>query len=289
MKTASRIVGTAAFRQGYSAQDSPIYGAERRGAPMVAFTRFDSKPVLERGLVVSPDLVVIADESLIDDPFVRPLSGLSPNGTTLINSTGTADALRDGHRIPGTVACSDFTALALAHTGSTAALSVAIGAATAKMAGIEESFIELAVKEELEALGVAPRQLQKNLELAKAVCPVSQAKRSAAGNSSVSSPVFAVVTPVYRGGWRGTPSVAATRNTPLRKTGDWRVMRPVIHLDRCTGCSICFAGCPDGAIAWSAENLPQVDYSVCKGCMLCAEECPLHVIESVRETAGGVR
>jgi pyruvate ferredoxin oxidoreductase gamma subunit len=32
MKTASRIVGTAAFHEGYYAQDAPIYGAERCGA-----------------------------------------------------------------------------------------------------------------------------------------------------------------------------------------------------------------------------------------------------------------
>ena len=38
-KTASRILGTAAFVSGYVAQDSPIYGAERRGAPVAAFTR----------------------------------------------------------------------------------------------------------------------------------------------------------------------------------------------------------------------------------------------------------
>ena len=61
MKTASRIVGTAAFRQGYFAQDSPVYGAERRGAPMIAFTRFDSQSILERGAVTAPDLIVIAD------------------------------------------------------------------------------------------------------------------------------------------------------------------------------------------------------------------------------------
>ena len=33
-KTASRILGTAAFLEGFVAQDSPIYGAERRGAPL---------------------------------------------------------------------------------------------------------------------------------------------------------------------------------------------------------------------------------------------------------------
>jgi pyruvate ferredoxin oxidoreductase gamma subunit len=39
MKTASRIVGTAALLHGFIAQDSPVYGAERRGAPMTAYVR----------------------------------------------------------------------------------------------------------------------------------------------------------------------------------------------------------------------------------------------------------
>ena len=30
---------------------------------------------------------------------------------------------------------------------------------------------------------------------------------------------------------------------------DWRVTRPVINLERCTHCWICFVNCPDGAIA----------------------------------------
>src|SRR6266545_4837640 len=67
MKTASRIVGTAAFWEGRYAQDSPIYGAERRGAPMVALTRIADEPILERGLIATPDLVVVADETLLED------------------------------------------------------------------------------------------------------------------------------------------------------------------------------------------------------------------------------
>ena len=60
-KTASRILGTAAFLSGYQAQDSPIYGAERRGAPVAAFTRFGGEPIRERGVIAHPDLVVVAD------------------------------------------------------------------------------------------------------------------------------------------------------------------------------------------------------------------------------------
>ena len=38
VKTASRIVGTAGFLAGFECQDSPVYGAERRGAAVTAFT-----------------------------------------------------------------------------------------------------------------------------------------------------------------------------------------------------------------------------------------------------------
>ena len=67
MKTASRIVGTAAFMEGYYAQDFPVYGAERRGAPIMAFTRLSDNPILERGIITQPDINIIADETLLDD------------------------------------------------------------------------------------------------------------------------------------------------------------------------------------------------------------------------------
>jgi pyruvate ferredoxin oxidoreductase gamma subunit len=80
MKTASRIVGTAALADGHVAQDSPVYGAERRGAPMSAYVRVADGPILERGFIPRPDVVVIAADTLLDDPSVRPLAGLVPTG-----------------------------------------------------------------------------------------------------------------------------------------------------------------------------------------------------------------
>jgi len=77
--------------------------------------------------------------------------------------------------------------------------------------------------------------------------------------------------------------VTARPNTPLRKTGNWRLFRPVIDLERCTKCWICFVRCPEGAIELDAEENPHVDYEVCKGCLICVEECPIHVISRVRE------
>ena len=86
IKTASRILGTAAFLQGYEAQDSPLYGAERRGAPIVAFTRIAEMPILMRGMITEPDIVIIADETLITDGPGSPLDGIDSKTLVFVNT-----------------------------------------------------------------------------------------------------------------------------------------------------------------------------------------------------------
>jgi pyruvate ferredoxin oxidoreductase gamma subunit len=279
MKTASRIVGTAAFLQGYYAQDSPVYGAERRGAPMIAFTRFDSAPVHERGMVSIPDLVVIADASLLDDPLVRPLQGLSSAGFAVINSTTPRPS------IPHKTIVHDFAQLALNHTGSASALGVALAAAAVKAAGLDRGFLEQAVVKELQDLRLDCSRVERNVELARVSFNETTELPPGPIQVDVIAPELRIVTPAYDGPWIGTASVSSLPNTPLRKTGDWRVTRPVIDFDRCTHCWICFVNCPDGAITLGTGDSPQIDYGVCKGCLICAEECPIDGIESVREVS----
>jgi pyruvate ferredoxin oxidoreductase gamma subunit len=284
MKTAGRILGTAAFRQGYYAQDSPVYGAERRGAPMIAFTRFDSSAILERGIVSSPDLVVIADVSLLDDPLVKPLQGLVPDGAVLVN------AARLPHLNGKFVHAHDFTGLALHHAGSTAALSVALGAAASKLSGLELRFVEAAVREELHSLKLDPARVDKNVDLARISYNDAPASFSSRAGSSITlqpPTEIRLITPVYEGPWAGTASVVSSPNTPQRKTGDWRVMRPGIDLERCTHCWVCFIHCPDGAIGLGPDDVPWIDYGVCKGCLICAEECPVGAVEISRESEAG--
>ncbi len=278
MKTASRIVGSAAFRQGFYAQDSPVYGAERRGAPMTAFTRFDSRSILERGVITSPDLVVVADASLMADPLVKPLRGLPSTGAVLINAPGP----------PGLPAgpekhVHDFTGLALRHAGSASALSVALGAGAARLAGLEPQFVEQAIREELRELKLDDQRIEKNLALARACSDEVQPRTSVCSQNQGGLETVQLVTPIYEGAWSGTASVASSPNTALRKTGDWRVMRPLIDADRCTHCWICFVTCPDGAVALDSSSFPQIDYGVCKGCLICAEECPVDAITTIRE------
>ena len=86
IKTASRIVGTAAFLAGYQVQDSPVYGAERRGAAVVAFTRIGEEPILERGAIARPDLIVVGDETLLQDPGAGVLAGQDTAGAIFLHA-----------------------------------------------------------------------------------------------------------------------------------------------------------------------------------------------------------
>jgi len=82
--TAARLIATAAFRDGKHATATPFYGAERRGAPIVAFARIDEQPIRIYSQVRSPDLVVVLDRTLV--PVVNVLKGLKPGGAVLLNS-----------------------------------------------------------------------------------------------------------------------------------------------------------------------------------------------------------
>jgi 2-oxoacid:acceptor oxidoreductase gamma subunit (pyruvate/2-ketoisovalerate family) len=81
---ASKILASALFKEGKFAQAFPAFGAERRGAPVMAFTRFDKKAITRRSQVYQPDHVVILDEPILE--VVDVTAGLKEGGWILINS-----------------------------------------------------------------------------------------------------------------------------------------------------------------------------------------------------------
>lgn len=81
---ASKILAAALFKEGKHAQAFPAFGAERRGAPVMAFTRFDRKTITRRSQVYKPDHVVVLDEPILE--VVDVAAGLKAGGWILINS-----------------------------------------------------------------------------------------------------------------------------------------------------------------------------------------------------------
>ncbi len=281
IKTASQVLGTAAFLSGFQAQDFPLYGAERRGAPIVAFTRIDKEPILERGPVAFPDLILVGDETLLEDSQAAPACGADALTTLLVNSTKAPNSLKDKLNLLTMPVTCGLTKLCLKHLNAGMILSTALAAAAARLTGLIP-LNHLLEAVEIELAEFSPEQLQKNLDLVREVFellnPVVFQEREEAG--LFPSKLMALEQQEVRD---AAPLITATGNMNLRKTGNWRIHRPEIDYEECNHCMICYARCPEGVIKEDAEGKPEIDYDHCKGCMICAQECPKHAIKTLWE------
>jgi pyruvate ferredoxin oxidoreductase delta subunit len=57
-------------------------------------------------------------------------------------------------------------------------------------------------------------------------------------------------------------------------TGDWRVMIPTFHEEKCIQCMLCFPVCADSAIPVKDGKRGDFDFNHCKGCGVCYKVCP---------------
>ncbi len=81
---AARMLASAFVREGKSVASFPMYGFERRGAPVVAFTRVDDKPIREKTQIYNPDCLVVIDPGLLTLPTL--FTGLKPDSVFVLNS-----------------------------------------------------------------------------------------------------------------------------------------------------------------------------------------------------------
>ena len=81
---ASEILAEALAIEGNYVQVFPQFGVERRGAPVTAFLRIDSKPIYLRCSIYTPDHIVVLDPVLIETIGVT--EGLKKGGWIIINS-----------------------------------------------------------------------------------------------------------------------------------------------------------------------------------------------------------
>jgi pyruvate ferredoxin oxidoreductase gamma subunit/2-oxoisovalerate ferredoxin oxidoreductase gamma subunit len=81
---ASKLLVTAAAKEGKKVQAFPLFGAERRGAPVAAFARVDEEKIRIHSEVYTPDGVIILDPVLYKTVDVT--AGLKEGGWILLNS-----------------------------------------------------------------------------------------------------------------------------------------------------------------------------------------------------------
>ena len=92
-KTASLLLADAAFNTGKYIQGFPEYGPERMGAPITAYNRISDEPIRIHSNIYEPDYVVVVDDTLLESVDVT--AGLKENGAIIINTTKTAEKLKE--------------------------------------------------------------------------------------------------------------------------------------------------------------------------------------------------
>ncbi len=97
--TASQLLAQMAFEKGFKdAIAIPIIGAERRGAPIQAFTKLsENKPIRTYDSVVDPDYMVIFDTSLLLMPKIKDT--IKDGVVLIVNSSKSFDTKKFGNDI----------------------------------------------------------------------------------------------------------------------------------------------------------------------------------------------
>jgi 2-oxoacid:acceptor oxidoreductase gamma subunit (pyruvate/2-ketoisovalerate family) len=83
--TASELLARAAIAEGKHIQSFPEFGPERMGAPVTAFTRISTEPIMIHCAVYNPDVVAVLDPTLLKS--VKVADGLSEEGGNIIVNT----------------------------------------------------------------------------------------------------------------------------------------------------------------------------------------------------------
>ena len=89
--TAAKLLAHAAFLEENHTQAFPHFGCERRGAPVVAFTRIDDAEIRIHTQIHEPDCVVVLDPPLLK--VLDVTSGLKSGGVVVVNTERSANEL----------------------------------------------------------------------------------------------------------------------------------------------------------------------------------------------------
>ncbi len=114
-KTAAEFIAEAALSKDKQIQAFPEYGPERAGAPMKAYVRVSDKKIKTFAPVVSPDVVMVIDPTLITSVDVA--EGLAKDGILIVNTNKTSKEIRKGTDFNGKIYCVDATKISIDTVG----------------------------------------------------------------------------------------------------------------------------------------------------------------------------
>jgi len=260
---ASQILADTFARAGCWVQSFPEFTAERRGAPISAFLRWDETSSIHRRYKLQAcDVLVVVSPS---PPAPEVIRTVRPGGLIVLNRetrfphTGPFDIAR----VPASrIARGDGI---LSSEGRPMGNVAVLGACVRLLLPHGLRFLEQAVASRMGAMADA------NILAAREGYARCTSQHTLGGDTPVEAAPDSGQAPEPR----QSPAVFAVSTTDSRRnhTGTWSIDRPVLT-DECTACALCALFCPEGAIARSDGSMV-IDYLYCKGCGICEVVCPV--------------
>lgn len=124
--TAAEILATSVINEGKCAQAFAAFGPERRGAPVLAFTRISDREILTRCQIYEPDIIVVLDKNLCTMEGVG--DGLKDGGIVVLNTDQKAEDYLQIFGNAGKIAVVDATEIALRELGTPITNTAILGA-----------------------------------------------------------------------------------------------------------------------------------------------------------------
>jgi pyruvate ferredoxin oxidoreductase gamma subunit len=255
---ASQILADAFARAGYWVQSFPEFKAERRGAPICGFLRWDEAPIRRRYKVSRCDVLVVVSPS---PPSPETIARVRPGGVVLLNRDGRFE--RTG---PFEIARVPASSIARRHgvvssEGRPMGNVAVLGACMRLLLPDGLELLEQAVAGRMGANAaaniLAAREGYERCVVQRATVHDAPFEETHGKATLRAAPVFPV----------------STTTTLANHTGSWSEERPVLA-DACTACALCALFCPEGAVARQGGAMV-IDYLYCKGCGICEVVCPV--------------
>lgn len=146
--TLAKILAAAQHLEGKSVQAFGIYAAERSGAPLQAFLRYDDKPISNPNQIYEPDHIIVLDPTLLSPAIT---SGLKPGGFVLLNCSEPPASYAVQEQFSAfRIATVNATSIALKYglgTRTVPIVNSALAGAAARLMGIDLQHVLMGLKE----------------------------------------------------------------------------------------------------------------------------------------------